>query len=67
MSSEAATALQNICSQCSQQMTTHFSGLITILESLDSFGLKPDAANGLLKGVVNIMSIMDLDQVRRNW
>jgi len=64
MSSEAATALQNICSQCRQQMTEHFSGLIHILESLDSFGLKPEAANGLIKGVVNIMSIMQPDQIR---
>lgn len=63
MSSEAATALQNISSQCRQHMCQHINPLLQILESINSFKLKPDAANGLIKGVVNIISIMEHDQV----
>ena len=59
IASEAATALQNICSQCRQHMADHFLGLIQILEQIDKFNLKPEAANGLIKGVVMIISIMN--------
>ena len=33
-------------------------GLLQILEQVDKFNLKPEAANGLIKGVVMIISIM---------
>ena len=59
IASEAATALQNICSQCRQHMADHFLGLLQILEQIDKFNLKPEAANGLIKGVVMIISIMN--------
>lgn len=59
IASEAATALQNICSQCRQHMADHFLGLLRILEQIDQLNLKPEAANGLIKGVVMIISIMD--------
>ena len=39
-------------------MAEHFMGLLQILEQVDSFKLKPEAANGLIKGVVMIISIM---------
>jgi len=58
LASEAATALQNICSSCRDHMAEHFMGLIQILEQIDQFNLKPEAANGLIKGVVMIISIM---------
>ena len=65
IASEAATALQNICSCCRLHMAEHFLGLIQILEQIDQFNIKPDAANGLIKGVVMIISIMtNPDQLR---
>ena len=63
LASEAATALQAICSQCRANMAEHFSGLLQILEQIDKFSLKPEAANGLIKGVVMIISIMNQDQL----
>ena len=63
LSSESATALQNICSVCKRHMVPHFEGLTQILRSIDSFALKPAAANGLLKGVAVILSIMPYEQV----
>merc|ERR1712012_669946 len=53
-----ASALQSICSQCRNHMAEHFMGLLQILEQVDKFNLKPEAANGLIKGVVMIISIM---------
>ena len=64
LASEAATALQNICSQCRDHMAEHFNGLLQILEQIDKFNLKPEAANGLIKGVVMIISIMNQDQLK---
>ena len=40
-------------------MADHFLGLLRILEQIDQLNLKPEAANGLIKGVVMIISIMD--------
>ena len=40
-------------------MADHFLGLLQILEQIDKFNLKPEAANGLIKGVVMIISIMN--------
>ena len=37
-------------------MTGHFLGLLQILEQIDKFNLKPEAANSLIKGVVMIMN-----------
>ena len=63
LASESATALQAICSQCRGRMAEHFTGLILILEQIDEYNLKPEAANGLIKGVVMIISIMGQDQL----
>ena len=63
LASEAATALQAVCSQCRSRMAEHFSGLLQILEQIDQFNLKPEAANGLIKGVVMIISIMSQEQL----
>ena len=63
LASQAATALQNISSACRQHMADHFTGLLQIIEQIDQFHLKPEAANGLIKGVVMIISIMSRDQV----
>ena len=40
-------------------MADHFLGLLQILDRIDTFNLKPEAANGLIKGVVMIISIMN--------
>merc|ERR1719291_1341726 len=58
LASEAAAALTSICSTCRGHMAEHFMGLLQILEQVDKFNLKPEAANGLIKGVVMIISIM---------
>ena len=63
LASEAATALQNICSQCQRRMTPHFDGLVQILSSVDNFQLKPAAANGLIKGVATILSTMPTEKI----
>ena len=47
-------------------MGPHFGLLMGILQSIDSFSLKPAAANGLLKGVAVILSIMQYDAVKTN-
>jgi len=63
LASESATALQAICSHCRNRMAEHFNGLLHILQQIDKFNLKPEAANGLIKGVVMIISIMNQDQL----
>eukprot|EP00095_Tigriopus_kingsejongensis_P001756 maker-scaffold183_size276960-snap-gene-1.22 protein:Tk01756 transcript:maker-scaffold183_size276960-snap-gene-1.22-mRNA-1 annotation:"Transportin-3" len=63
VASEAATALQNVCAQCRGKMMPHFQGLVQILNALDSFSLKPEAANVLIKGVVIILSDLPPDQI----
>lgn len=63
LASEAAIALQNICSMCKKHMVPHFEGLVRILQSLDSFGLKAEAGNGLIKGVAVILSDMPHNQI----
>ena len=62
-STGTTTALQAVCSQCRSRMAEHFSGLLQILEQIDQFNLKPEAANGLIKGVVMIISIMSQEQL----
>ena len=63
LASQAANSLTNICSQCQRQMTQHFSPLVHILNSLDSFKLKPNAAQGLVKGASLLINNMSHDQV----
>ncbi|KAK7108377.1 transportin-3-like isoform X2 [Littorina saxatilis] len=55
MASMAATALQSISTQCKDQMTNHFQGLVNIVQAMDSFNLSTDAAIGLLKGTATIL------------
>lgn len=50
LASIAATALQSISTQCRDQMTEHFQGLVQIVQAMDTFNLSTDAAIGLLKG-----------------
>lgn len=64
VASEAAHALQNICSQCQRHMWPHFDGLVHIVGSVDNFKLKPAAANGLIKGVADILSSMPHDKIQ---
>ena len=61
--SETANALQNVCSQCQDHMVRHLDGLLQILQSLDSLGLKPAAATGLIKGVALILSKMSHEDI----
>ena len=63
LSSEAATALQSVCTKCREQMTQHFAGLVQILEQIDKFNLKPEPAKGLVKGAALIVSIMQKEQM----
>lgn len=50
LASMAATALQSISTQCKDQMTEHFQGLVQIVQAMDTFNLSTEAAIGLLKG-----------------
>ena len=40
-------------------MAEHFMGLIQILEQIDQFNLKPEAANGLIKGSDTLIKISE--------
>ena len=51
LATAAANSLQNISSQCRDQMTNHFSGLLQIVQAVDSFSVSNEAAIGLLKGI----------------
>lgn len=46
----AANSLQSICAQCRDQMTNHFTGLMSIVEHIDTFSVSNDAVIGVLKG-----------------
>ncbi|KAK2184268.1 hypothetical protein NP493_274g00025 [Ridgeia piscesae] len=63
LASAAAISLQNICSQCSEHMTSHFSGLLQIVQAVDSFNVPNDVAIRLLKGTVVILSRMAHDKI----
>ena len=63
LASQAANSLSNICSQCQKQMTQHFTPLVHILNSLDSFKLKAQAAQGLIKGAALLINNMPHDNV----
>ncbi|KAI0229589.1 Transportin-3 [Lamellibrachia satsuma] len=63
LASAAAISLQNICSQCSEHMTNHFSGLLQIVQAIDSFNVPNDVAIRLLKGTVVILSRMAHDKI----
>lgn len=49
--SAAANCLQSICTSCRDHMTRHFSDLLQILQSMDTFPLSNNAAIGLIKGL----------------
>lgn len=51
LSTVAANALQNVCSTCKTQMASHFSGLLQIIQAIDTFSISNEAAVGLLKGI----------------
>ena len=56
LSSVSAQALQSIASMCRDHMKSHFHGLIQIAEAMDTFNLSSEAAIGLLKGNVVILT-----------
>jgi len=56
LASEAALALQNVCSNCQRHMAPHLQGLVHILGGIDNLGIKPAAATGLVKGVALVLS-----------
>lgn len=59
----AATALQSICAACRTHMSQHFSGLVQIVQSMDTFCISNDAAIGLLKGVAIILGRLPHEQI----
>lgn len=58
LASMAATSLQNICSACRKQMSSHFDVLLQIVKAMDQFSISSDAALGLLKGTCAILSLL---------
>nr|CAD7459047.1 unnamed protein product [Timema tahoe] len=65
MASVSANSLQSICSACRDHMAVHFSGLVQIIQSLDTFSISNEAAIGLLKGVSVILGRMPADQIQQ--
>ncbi|XP_044285287.1 transportin-3 [Varanus komodoensis] len=63
LASVAAKAIHNICSVCRDHMAQHFSGLLEIARSLDSFMLSPEAAVGLLKGTALVLARLPLEKI----
>lgn len=59
----AASALQSICAACRSHMNQHLSGLVQIVQSLDTFCISNDAAIGLLKGVAIILGRLPVQQI----
>ncbi|XP_066594283.1 transportin-3 isoform X2 [Prorops nasuta] len=59
----AAGALLSICTACGTHMVPHFSGLLQIARSLDSFSIGSDAAIQLLKGVAIILSRLSPEEM----
>lgn len=58
-----ASALQNICSACRNQMASHFGGLLQIIRALDTFSISNEAAVGLLKGTALILAQMPSERI----
>ncbi|XP_012941104.1 transportin-3 [Aplysia californica] len=63
LASIAARSLQSICTQCRDQMTSHFQGLMHIVQSMETFNLSPDAAIGLLKGTATILALLPAENI----
>uniref|UniRef100_A0A670Z8Z1 Transportin-3 n=2 Tax=Pseudonaja textilis TaxID=8673 RepID=A0A670Z8Z1_PSETE len=63
LASIAAKAIHNICSVCRDHMAQHFTGLLEIARSLDSFMLSPEAAVGLLKGTALVLARLPLEKI----
>ncbi|OXB56065.1 hypothetical protein ASZ78_013147 [Callipepla squamata] len=63
LASAAAKAIHNICSVCRDHMAQHFTGLLEIARSLDSFALSPEAAVGLLKGTALVLARLPLEKI----
>ncbi|XP_055932658.1 transportin-3-like [Argiope bruennichi] len=63
LSTVAATALQNICATCKKQMGSHFSGLLQIIQAIDTIYLSNDATVGLLRGTALILGQMPHDKI----
>ncbi|GIX93597.1 transportin-3 [Caerostris extrusa] len=54
---------KNICATCKQQMASHFSGLLQIIQAIDTFSLSNDATVGLLRGTALILGQMPHDKI----
>ncbi|XP_013929052.1 PREDICTED: transportin-3-like [Thamnophis sirtalis] len=63
LASIAAKAIHNICSVCRDHMAQHFTGLLEIARSLDSFMFSPEAAVGLLKGTALVLARLPLEKI----
>ena len=50
LATAAADSLQSVCSQCPDQMTSHFDSLVHIVTDVHTYDISNDAAIGLLKG-----------------
>ena len=57
----AAGALQQICAGCRRHMAPHFEGMLQIQKALNTFKLKPQAANGLVEGAAKILADFPAD------
>jgi len=56
VASAAATALTSLCVYCKTSMLPQLPGLVQVVQVLNTLLVKQDAASGLLKGVVALLS-----------
>jgi len=58
LATPAASALQSVCQHCQNHMQKHLTGLMQIVQSLESFSLSQDGALGIIKGTALVLSKM---------
>ncbi|XP_037087476.1 transportin-3-like [Pollicipes pollicipes] len=59
----SARALKSICGQCDRQMTGHLTGLVQIVQSLDTFSITAEAAVGILEGTAKVVANMPTEAI----
>ncbi|XP_040069100.2 transportin-3 isoform X2 [Ixodes scapularis] len=63
LASVAASSLLHICSTCRSQMVDHFGALLQVVAATDSLCVSTEAAVGLLKGTVLVLTQMSPDKI----
>lgn len=51
LSTIAAESIQKLCSMCAEHMVAQFSGLLQVVQAIDTLNVTLSAGLGLLKGI----------------